>query len=70
MNAPLEDLAILRLPEVMRLVSLSKSTIYQMIKEERFPRSVSLGGKRAVGWLVGDIRSWLYSVALVGGQHD
>ncbi|HCC54249.1 MAG TPA: AlpA family transcriptional regulator [Desulfobulbaceae bacterium] len=65
MKPPLEDLAILRLPEVMRLVSLSKSTIYQMKKEGRFPCSVSLG-PRAVGWLVGDIRAWLQVISQIG----
>lgn len=69
MKTTIEDLAILRLPEVMRLVGLAKSTIYQMIKDERFPRPVSLG-PRAVGWPVCDIHAWLYSVSLVGGHHD
>ena len=58
MTADLEDLAILRLPEVKRLTGLGRSSIYQMIKDGVFPRPVSLS-LRAVGWTAGDIRLWL-----------
>ena len=58
MTTALEDLAILRLPEVKRLTGLGRSSIYQMIKDGVFPRPVSLS-LRAVGWTAGDIRSWL-----------
>jgi prophage regulatory protein len=58
MSTNLEDLAILRLPEVKRLTGLGRSSIYQMIKEGDFPRPVSLS-LRAVGWTSGDIRLWL-----------
>lgn len=51
-------MAILRLPEVISLVGLSRSSIYQMMNAGIFPRAVSLG-PRAVGWRTGDIRSWL-----------
>jgi len=52
------DVRIIRLPEVMRLVGLGKSTIYEMIAKGTFPRPVSLGS-RAVGWKAGDIWAWL-----------
>ena len=40
---------ILRLPTVMALTGLSRSTIYLRISEGSFPKPVSLGA-RAVGW--------------------
>lgn len=58
MNQDLEDIAILRMPEVKRLTGLGRSSIYRMMDDGIFPRSVSLGS-RAVGWMVGDIRAWL-----------
>ena len=58
MTPTLEEMAILRLPEVKRLTGLSRSTIYKMISEGKFPRSVSLGS-RAVGWRAINIRAWL-----------
>lgn len=60
MNASLEDMAILRLPEVKQLVGLGKSSIYRMMDEGYFPRRVNLGS-RAVGWRAGDVRAWLQS---------
>ena len=49
---------ILRLPEVKNQTGLSRSTIYQRISEENFPKQIDLGG-RAVGWLESDIQNWI-----------
>ena len=58
MKQDLEDIAIIRMPEVKRLTGLGRTSIYQMMANGIFPRSVTLGA-RAVGWIVGDIRIWL-----------
>ncbi len=47
----------LRLPAVQRVTGLSRSTIYRLIAERRFPRPVQLGA-RAVAWRRSDIVSW------------
>jgi prophage regulatory protein len=49
---------ILRLPAVMKLTGLSRSSIHLMISGGSFPRQVSLGA-RAVGWRESDIHDWL-----------
>ena len=49
---------ILRRPDVEKRCGLSRSTIYQLMTEDAFPRPVRLG-KRAVGWREFDIASWL-----------
>ena len=49
---------IIRLPEVMRRVGLSRSSIYEYIKKGTFPKQVSLGA-RAVGWFETDIDLWV-----------
>lgn len=49
---------ILRLPQVKAQTGLSRSTIYLRIKNNEFPKSISLGG-RAIGWLESDIQNWL-----------
>lgn len=49
---------IIRLPKVEELTALSRSTIYQKIREGTFPANISLGA-RAVGWLESDVVSWL-----------
>ncbi len=58
MTTSLKEIAILRLPEVMGLVGLGRTTIYEMMAKGDFPRSVSLG-RRAIGWISCDIRAWL-----------
>lgn len=49
---------ILRLKHVKARTGLSRSTIYQRIKEGSFPAQVSLD-PRAVGWLEADIGAWI-----------
>ncbi|WP_337161329.1 helix-turn-helix transcriptional regulator [Vibrio alginolyticus] len=45
---------IIRLPEVIDMTGLSRSTIYLRMSQGSFPLSISLG-ERAVGWLKVDI---------------
>ena len=56
----LDELAILRLADVIRLTGLCKSSIYQMMKDGTFPRRIALGC-RSVGWMACDIRDWLHA---------
>ena len=51
---------IYRLPEVVAICGLSRSTIYEMIGRGEFPAPVRLGA-RAVGWRRSDIEAWLDS---------
>ncbi|NTV12335.1 MAG: AlpA family phage regulatory protein [Desulfobulbaceae bacterium] len=67
MNATLEELAVLRLPEVIRLTGLCRSSIYEMMNKGLFPNSITLG-HRAVGWVVRDVRSWLEARMKGGGM--
>ena len=61
-----------RLPEVVRRTGLSRSTIYEMVSREGFPRQVKLG-RRAVGWLANDVDEWIRSKvdsSSSGTDHD
>jgi len=49
---------IIRLPEVVKITGLSRSTIYLRMSKGDFPKSISLG-ERAVGWLETDVSDWL-----------
>ena len=55
-----EHKRIMRLPEVLRLTGLSKSLVYEMVGEDRFPQQVKVG-KRARGWRARDVADWLES---------
>jgi prophage regulatory protein len=50
--------AFLRRKQVETRTGLSRSTIYQYIKDGAFPKPVPLG-PRAVGWLESDVRDWI-----------
>jgi len=50
--------AILRRKQVETRTGLSRSTIYQYIKDGAFPKPVPLG-PRAVGWLESEVREWI-----------
>ena len=51
---------ILRMPQVLEQVNLSRATIYKMIRRSEFPKPVQIG-QRSVGWIVEEINSWLQS---------
>ena len=56
----LEDLALIRRPDVERLTALSRTTIYRLMDDGAFPRPLKLGA-RAVAWRAAEIREWLTS---------
>ncbi|WP_192890968.1 AlpA family transcriptional regulator [Vibrio bathopelagicus] len=56
----------IRMKQVMEMTSLSRSSINRYIKEERFPRSVSLGC-RATAWLESEVKGWMCDVL---GRRD
>ncbi|WP_296722356.1 AlpA family transcriptional regulator [Erythrobacter sp.] len=49
----------LRRREVERMTGLGKSSIYERIRDNRFPKPEPIGQGRAVGWRLGDIEKWL-----------
>lgn len=47
-----------RMPAVVEAVGLSRTTIYEMIKEGTFPRPVKLSS-RAIAWPESVLKSWM-----------
>jgi prophage regulatory protein len=56
---------ILRLPDVIDRTGLSRSTIYDMVADGRFPPPLRLTGDRgqATGWRDTDIDEWIASLS-------
>jgi prophage regulatory protein len=52
---------ILRRKDIENQFGLSRSTIYAMIANGRFPKPVKLG-HRAVGWRSDDLQAWFDSM--------
>ena len=50
--------AFFRLPSVVHMTGLGRSTIYRQIAQRKFPAAVKLGD-RAVGWRRTDIEDWM-----------
>ena len=48
---------IYRLPEVMNMTGLSRSSIYLRVSTDEFPKPVKIG-RRAVGWPEDSIIAW------------
>lgn len=54
---------LIRREEVIKMVGLSRSTIYTLMKNSEFPLSIKLS-ERSVAWRRGDIQSWInYKIA-------
>lgn len=49
---------VLRLPQVREKTGLSRSGIYERIRNGGFPPPINLGG-RTVGWLDAEVENWI-----------
>jgi predicted DNA-binding transcriptional regulator AlpA len=56
--AILEKEGLIRLPDVLKIIPVSRSTWLKKVKNGEAPRSFKLG-PRITGWKVSDIRNYL-----------
>lgn len=63
----LPETGFLRLPEVLRLYPVSRSTWWAGVRTGRYPRPVKLG-KRATAWRVEDIRDMIIAAGQAGAR--
>jgi prophage regulatory protein len=57
--------SLIRLPEVRRLIGLSRSTIYRLEREGRFVSRVRLSD-RATAWPLKSVLAWIEARPLAG----
>ncbi|QZE30260.1 helix-turn-helix transcriptional regulator [Pantoea ananatis] len=57
----------MRLPEVIHVCGLSRSTIYDLISRDAFPAQISLGGKN-VAWAASEVNAWMNERIAARGQ--
>jgi prophage regulatory protein len=50
---------ILRLPRVIEVTGLGRSSLYALISAGRFPKPISLTGGRSVGWSSDLVDAWI-----------
>ncbi len=58
-DQPDEDQQILRRDEVLQLIGIARPTLYEWLRDGRFPQPIRLGA-RSIGWRRSDIRAWLH----------
>ena len=63
-----DDYRLLRLPEVMQITGLSRSTIDRLVKAGLFPQPRQIG-PRAVGWRWPDLKGWLETRPPAAGEN-
>lgn len=56
-TAPLPETGYLRLPEVLRLIPVSRSTWWAGVRSGRYPKPTRALGARITAWRVEDIRN-------------
>ena len=69
MTTSTNHLTVLRRRDVEALVGLSRSSIYMMMAQGRFPRPVRVGA-RAVAWRLTDIQTWLADCQEAGPEVE
>ena len=52
------QLRFLRLPEVLSLVGVTRSTLYRWMEAGTFPKQISVGGNTVV-WVESAVTSWM-----------
>ena len=51
---------ILRLPTVLKLTGLCRSTLYRKVDAGKFPRQIRIA-ERCVGWRESAVRDWMHN---------
>lgn len=49
---------LIKLPTVKTTTNLSKSSIYELMKQNCFPKSIRIG-KRGVAWIESEVQQWI-----------
>ena len=62
LTAPLPHEGFIRLPQVLHVLGIGKTTFWEGIKTGRFPAPIKLGPRTSV-WKVEDIRSLISRLA-------
>ena len=58
---------LLRLRDVIKMTSLTRTTIYNYMSEGKFPKNIHLGPKISV-WIEREIEEWINSQILLNRQ--
>ncbi|MEM9262213.1 MAG: AlpA family transcriptional regulator [Pseudomonadota bacterium] len=60
---------IIRLPDVLKLTGLSRSTVYSLVSQSRFPKPIRISD-RCVGWIAEEVEDYLTDRILLSRQDE
>lgn len=65
------SIALLRLPQVIAITGLTKQKIYELIREDLFPKQVRITD-RSVAWVKTEVEDWVNNLIAQrdGGRHE
>ena len=49
---------LIRLKELIKIIGLSRSTVYKLLSEDKFPKRIRLT-QRTVVWRLSEIETWI-----------
>lgn len=55
----MDNVSILRLPQVVAKTGLSRSLIYELAARGDFPHQLRIGNSRTAGWVAREVDDWL-----------
>ena len=58
-NLALNQEGFVRPKELLKIIPISKSTLYSWIKDKRFPKPIKLGGGRASAFPISSVREFI-----------
>lgn len=62
-NRSMPEYGFLRLPQVLAVIPVSKSTWWAGVKSRRYPQPVRTLGRRITAWRIEDIRTLIQSAS-------
>jgi prophage regulatory protein len=60
MNNQDTQVLVVRMSRLVEMIGLSRSTIWKLLSEGKFPNPIRLGS-RSIAWRINDIEEWLQS---------
>jgi prophage regulatory protein len=55
----LPDAGFIRLKDLLKIIPVSKSTIYSWVKQNKFPKPAKINGSRASGFYTQEIKEFI-----------
>jgi prophage regulatory protein len=59
---------VVRMSRLVDMIGLSRSTIWKLLSEDKFPTPIRLG-PRSIGWRIKDVEEWIQGREQLKTKH-